>query len=399
MSTSAPWPLKRILLLVGIAVLIPVTFIGGCAVLMVGVSMLNADEEARVRAAAEADPRLARPLVSAAGRIVFAAQHDGTRDVFVVNVDGSELTQLTHLPTGALLPGSPVVSPDGTRLAVSAGGSVEIVRLDRVGQTVRLARPAGSLAWSPDSRQLASLSIDDRKRLHLWVFNADGTGDARDYASVWPSTAAGERQSVSDLAWSPDGTRFAFAVSTRPSFRRGPSHDHLYLVQSDGSGLRNLSREPDGLQAYGGLAWSPDSRRLAFRGGHGMATVDEDLKWRNILVPPHETGSLQQPAWSPDGTRLAWFDYYSIVVSDPDGSHPQLLTRGRCRGVQPAWSHDGSRMAFVCRDAEKRQNILVMNGDGSGLTPVTRFGADEASPRPESPVWVPPMSPSTKVPQ
>lgn len=401
MSTSTPWPLKRIILVVVIALLIPVTFIAGCVVLMVGVSMQNASDEARFAAAAESNPRLKTPLVSTAGRLVFAAQREGATNFFVVNVDGSALTQLTHLPPGALSPGPPEVSPDGTRLAVSARGGVEIVRLDRIGEIARLERPGGSLAWSPDGRQLASLSLDDQKRLHLWVFNADGTGEARDVARLWPSTAAGERQSIGDLAWSHDGTRVGFALSTRPPFRRGPSHDHLYIAQSDGSGLRNLSREPNGLQAYGGLAWSPDSRRLAFHGGHGIATValDADLEWTDILIPPHETGLVQQPDWSPDGARLLWFDYYSVVVSNPDGSKPEVLTRGRCRGAQPAWSHDGSRIAFVCRDAEKRQNLLVMNADGSGLTPVTTFGADDASPRPEFPVWLAATAAASKGPQ
>jgi Tol biopolymer transport system component len=399
MSTTAPWPLKRIVLLVGLALLIPMTFMSGCFALMVFVSRQNASDEARFKAAAESDPRLKRPLVSNTGRIVFAARHEDATAFFVVNVDGSEFSQLTALRPPPHGPDPPIVSPDGTRLAVSTGVAVEIVRLDRTRDTTRLDCPGGSLAWSPDSKQLASLSIDAQKRLHLWVFNADGTGDARDYASGWPSTAAGERQSVSDLAWSPDGRRFAFALSTRPPFRRGPSHDHLYLVQSDGSGLRNLSREPDGLQAYGGLAWSPDSRRLALRGGNGLAIVDLDLKWTNILIPPHETGSPQRPAWSPDGRRLVWFDYYTIVVSEPDGNRQEALTRGRCRGVQPAWSDDGLRIAFVCRDAEKRQNIFVMNADGSGLTQITTFGADDGSPRPEYPVWLAATSAVARFPQ
>jgi Tol biopolymer transport system component len=168
-----------------------------------------------------------RPLVSTAGRIVFVVQHDGTDDFYRVNADGSGLTRLTNLRHGSNHQSLPLVARDGTRLAVSVGG-VLIVRLDRPGVTLRLERPGGALAWAPDGKQLASLAADDQKKLHLWVFNADGSGEARDLAGAWESTAAAGQQSAGDLVWSPDAKRFAFVLITRPAYRRpGPSHDHL----------------------------------------------------------------------------------------------------------------------------------------------------------------------------
>jgi Tol biopolymer transport system component len=292
------------------------------------------------------------------------------------------------------------VSPDATRLAVSPGsGEVSVIRLDRPGETSRLDRPGGWLAWSPDGTQLASLSIDDEKRLHLHVFNADGSAGVSDIARSWPSTAVGDQQSVSDLVWSPDARRFAFMLKTRPRYRRsGPKHNHLYVVNADGSGLRSVSLEPQARTVVGGLAWSPDGRRLSFQGAQGVGTVDVDLKWTEVPVWPHETRSSQQPAWSPDGTRLAWFNPDSIVLSDSDGLHQQELTRGRCAGIHPSWSNDGARIAFVCSDARNFFNVFVMNADGSRLTQVTHFGAGkswmdpDAHHHPKFPVWLPPLT-------
>jgi Tol biopolymer transport system component len=394
-STPTP-PATRISqrLLLGGA-LASIAFAGACALLAVGAGISSCRDDAGDRAAAAANPEFQRALVSTSGRVLFVAQQDGTDDFYVSNVDGSGLTRLTNVRPGSIFAGPPAVSPDRTRLAISAGG-ISIVRLDRPGESLQLDRPGGSLAWSPDGTALASLSIDDHKRLHLHVFNADGSGEVRSMAETWPPTASGDHQFVGDLVWSPDATRFAFVLRTRPGYRRsGPSHTHLYVASADGTRLTNLSLAPDAGLVDGGLAWAPDGRRLAFRAGDGIGTVDVDLKWTLIRIEPHGSRSSQHPAWSPDGTRLAWFSPHSIVTSQPDGERQEELTRGRCRGVHPSWSDDGSRIAFVCHDWRDQGNVFAMNADGSGLTQVTNLAggtwpfAASAYIHPKFPVWLP----------
>lgn len=380
-----------LLSLIALALVPPALFVGGCLMLGIGAGVLNYRDDANDRAQAAADPRFERPLVSASGRILFIAQKNAKNHVYIVNVDGSgPLNQLQHFST--------TVSPDRTRLAIADRG-VSIVPLDRPGEPMRLDRPGGSLAWSPDGQQIASLSLDAQKKLHLYLFNADGSGEARDIAATWPSTAAGDEQSVGELSWSPDGKRFAFVLNTRPAFKRsGPRHTHLYIASADGSELKNLSVDPNAPGVGGGLAWSPDGRRLAFGGGRGIAILEPDFSWRDFPAAEHQSLTSQRPAWSPDGTRLAWRSADSIVTSDPDGGRQQELTRGRCRGEDPAWSEDGSRIVFVCGH-ETGGDLWVMNADGSGLTRITTLGAgkSQSSPiehyHPSHPVWLPATSP------
>jgi Tol biopolymer transport system component len=66
-------------------------------------------------------------------------------------------------------------------------------------------------------------------------------------------------------AWSPDGTKIAFASDRDDDF-------DLYVMKEDGSGVERLTDEP-GNQVF--AAWSPDGTKIAFtgmRGHHDLGT-------------------------------------------------------------------------------------------------------------------------------
>ena len=93
----------------------------------------------------------------AESRIYFISSRSSHKEVWVMDYDGQNQKQVTHLGSIAL---SPRVSPDGGRVAFTsfAGGGVELAMYSMdLGRMVAFPRYGGtnaSAAWSPDGHSL-----------------------------------------------------------------------------------------------------------------------------------------------------------------------------------------------------------------------------------------------------
>lgn len=364
--------------LIAAGVVIAITFVGFWA-LIVWSLLDERDERASDTAAAAADPRFKRPLVSSTGRLAFVVQHRG-ETVHVVNVSGTQLTQVSRVPKGSYVTG-PLWSPDGTRLTFASDGTVHTVHTVGDASTWRTSidRDAFLPIWSPDGRRAVFLT---EGKGHTWNLLVSDGSTRVDITRGWPAAGYGRSHSV---VWSADSRRFAFA-RTKVIARRRPGN--IYLVNADGSDLTRVTHYPDegDWTKVEDLAWSADEQRFAYSNGGAVVTIAADGSDRAEFG--HRLKNMQQfPAWSPDSRRIAWANDHSIVVSGPRGEEPRELTRGRAAGTSPVWSPDGSRIAFV--DLWNAR-LYVMNSDGSGLTLLAEMPEDRLHPPTlHRPAWQP----------
>ena len=156
-------------------------------------------------------------------RIVFLSRRDGDKELYIVSADGSGQRRLTR---DARFFAIPAWSPDGRKIAFEGGPPLR--RLCRERRRKRAAEAGAQRARSC----LVARRADDR----VLQRQQDLPHERRRERAPGPDAAA-ERNGSDSLAWSPDGRKLAFLSKSRC----GPGCFSLYVVESDGSGLRKLS--------------------------------------------------------------------------------------------------------------------------------------------------------------
>ena len=157
---------------------------------------------------------------------------------------------------------------------------------------------------------------------HIFIMNSDGTNVRQLTFNVNSANYNGEHYP----AISPDATMVAFLthINAAPD---GSYPNQIYLVNADGSNMRQLTPfmvGPDGSsQGYmDGMAWSPDSKSLAFRGAvytslcgtyfnnpiwvNVIGSIKADGTSMQVLACDNNDGYVTSIDWSPDGNLLAW---------------------------------------------------------------------------------------------
>ena len=263
------------------------------------------------------------PPQPAAERIVFTSNRDGDFDVYAMNPDGTNLTQLT---ANSAFEGSPV--------------------------------------WSPDGRRIAFVSDRDGNK-EIYVMSADGSGVRR-------LTNHGAADSYP--GWSPDGSRLVF-VSERDG------NPEIYMMNADGSGQRNLTNHP---QTDNQPSWAPVAGRILFRsnrdGDGEIYAMNADGGGVQQLTN-NSKGDFT-PRWSPDGGRIAFMSNRDgnreIYVMNGDGGGQRRLTTWADHDYEPSWSPDGRRIAFTSNRAGNLE-VYTMNADGSDVFRLTDHAGEDSS--------------------
>ena len=157
-------------------------------------------------------------------------------------------------------------SPDGKRLAYAAGEEVIVLDLDSK-KTQKVKARAAAIAFGPQTGELLVCTSPPGTRSPIGLgFNRFGPATFNVSRLDRVSLANGTPQTLVDFPLgrvthpvvSPDGKRLAL-VTNRDYPRTAPAGGHLYVAAADGSGLRQLTRDPEDISA---VAWAPDGKAL-----------------------------------------------------------------------------------------------------------------------------------------
>ena len=152
----------------------------------------------------------------------------------------------------------------------------------------------------------------------------------------------------------------------------------LFVLSAKGGAPRELSAAVAG---EGKLAWSPDSRRLAFmasanRRGYDIHVINADGTNPHVLLPKHESYYYFLIAdWSSDGRQLLVqsFGQQGVqlsLVSIADGSIRVLKSLGSEYTALAAFSSDDRYVAYThpSRQGSKDSDIYAISvADGREL--------------------------------
>lgn len=339
-------------------------------------------------------------------------------DIWMVSWDGSQKVQLTNSPESET---APRWSPDGKYISFTSsrpgkakGNQIWI--LDRRGGDARQLTDfklrISEYQWSPDSKRLALVMRESdepdpeankpaatppKPPKPIVIDRYHFKQDIQGYLSgvrrsrVYLYDIAAKRLELlttdkdfdeSNPAWSPDGTKIAFVSNHDAEPDRTRNSDVFVVEARPGSTARKLTNHPgpDG----GRLAWSPDSRYIAYTQGSDPKYSAYNLN--RLAIVPADGGAVRvvsekldrgisSPVFTGTGSLVVLVtddrSEYPAKVSLANGSVERLL--GGKLAVT-AQSHDGGRTAVLASTDAAPGEIFAL--DGGSLRKLTSHNDD-----------------------
>lgn len=323
------------------------------------------------------------PKFSPDGRsIAFSGEYNGTRQIYVIPVEGGEPRQLTYRNDVGDLP--PRGGWDNRVLGWTPDGRNVLFRANRVPYSDRLGRPylvpveggmeqplavteAGGASYSPDGRMLAFTPIANEfrgwKRYRggqspdVWIYDlVNNTSEqitttrAQDMLPVWLGDSI---YYLSDR----DATMNVFAYDTRTRrTRKVTNHTDYDALWPSGSGDKLVYE-------CGGYVYRLDTKsdkaeRVPIR---VYGDFPDTVRYFHNVKSNIETYML-----SPSGARALFAARGDIFTAPAKEGEVRNLTDSQgVREIAPVWSPDGRFVAYLS-DRSGEYEIYVRPGDGTG---------------------------------
>jgi TolB protein len=271
------------------------------------------------------------------GEILFTSTRDGNAEVYLMNADGSNQTNLTNN-----------LSHDY------------------------------EAAWSPDKNKIVFVSERDGNP-EIYTMNLNGTNLRR------LTSSSGQFNNVDRMPnWS-SNEEIAFY-----SERNG--NREIFLMNSDGTNQRKLNI-PFGVHGY--PRWSGDGSKIVFmstlagQGNFDIYTINKDGTGLRKLTT--SSSSDIEPTWCGNNKIVFSSDrtdnHYKIIIMNADGSNQNALprTNSLTEDYTPSCSPDGTKIVYSSGNNDRSSSdIYIMNIDGSNRNKLTTRTSSHSN---STPFW------------
>ena len=269
--------------------------------------------------------------VPTTAKIVFSSFRDDNLDIYIMNPDGTEQTNLTR---NRALDFDAVWSPTGEQILFVSDRvrDPDLYLMEPDGSNIR--RVFRKVAhrehptWSPDGKQIAYQRVESGESW-IYIANIDGTNEEKTVFGREP-------------AWSSDGKEMAFVTG-----KAGHTRIWLFNLQTR---RQKLLLPEDAIPWMWTPAWSPSGEKLAF-------------------------------AWLNHFPFVGFFHRQTIYIANRDGTGvKKIVDEAGNRANTPVWSPNGDMLLYDQRLGNNRAQIfkiVLAGGDPTQLTHIGRNAAED----------------------
>ncbi len=295
-------------------------------------------------------------------RIAYVSDRTGTPQIYIIQSDGANDTQLTFEGWNE----HPFWSSDGSTIYFISdrghGPALWSMRADGSDQQEVLFVPGSTgYALSPNGEHVAYLQ-PGQEGIRLFL---DGL--------LW-AEFPGQRLS---FQWAPDSQSIVLEI------------DYAKTVGIMNIASSEVSLLTDPAYASWNPNWSPDGQAVVFAStmdGNAGIYTSTIAQPKFVRLTPLNAWS-QAPSWSPDGSLIAHITgegggQWGLYVVDPSGVNRFALFSPVFPEAPAVWSSDSQQLAFLVQDGD--DEIAVIRRNGTGFLQLTQNLA-----RDWGPAWEP----------